>query len=1373
MAKSKNRADQGYAKLSTAEDEDASGSGAIQGYDDGSWLGRTFWGWIWPLVRLGSRRQLNEEDLPALPRFMQIAPQIDRVDAALASSRFGAVCRAAGATGGYGTADSALHTAPQSIVPDGHLLGVFVRVYWRNQLKFICILIGKESLNMAIPMLLRAMVQFIEQPEAPWTEGLAIAVLTFLANLIQCYATHAPMVESGNIGFKLRATLMHVIFRKAMVMSNSARQNTSVGQIVNLMANDAQRFCEFMNMLNNLLLCVPFLLVSLMLVYSMLGPATLAGVAVLALGMVINSNLTRRLKALRSQQMGQTDKRVLQINEALLSIRVVKSNCWEQAIARRISEFRKIELERIRSMERLMAMLKFNSFAIPVLLALVTFAAYAAGGGVMRAADIFTAMALFSMVQQYMSMLPNALGTLGQLLVSQKRLEDYLKADEQPVGGATGIDRQVQGVTLTGGAGEVCIDSANFSWGQPDSQGFDLRQISFAAGQGELVAVVGAVGSGKSSLVSACLGEMLRSNGSHVLRGSASFCAQQPWLASGTLRDNVLMGAPFDHERYWEAVRCCGLLPDLEQLPEGDRTAIGNRGINLSGGQKQRIALARAVYRQADIIFLDDVLAAVDVHTAELIFERCICGAMSRSTRVLVTNQMRYMALCDRVVVMDGGRIVEQGTCADLLSNPLSMVASMMGEETGSPHSTPTAADSAAHEADTSTPKAGNDEPDQSAEGRSSKTDGVLETKEERKAGKVMLSVYSRWLRFGSSTSGLIIMFIFGFVGSELFNIGAQLWIGVWADAASVCGLDATAATCQNLMSHSTLYYTSVYALISLAAMMLYLWRNWTWASNVVRAASELHERLLMNVLRLPIMFFDVTPTGRIINRFASDIDMIDTTLSGLVQQPIELFLKGTMALAVTASVIPPLIVPLAVLVVPYMKIRELFRRSDRELRRLDSTTRSPIFAHFSEMLGGVSTLRAFSHTESAVAENRRLLAKNLQTAFHQRQVHGWVSLRLDLVGAALTLTATCSCIFLRDKLTPSICGLLLLQLSQAIRYYRWTAKISVDVESKMVYVERVLQYIDLEPEPALRLPDSDPPDSLFPRAGSVDFQNVCLRYRPGLPLALHDASFSIPGGSKCGVCGRTGAGKSTLAAALFRLTELASGTIKIDGVDIRSLGLHCLRRALAVVPQDPALFTGEYFVVNLRCIIPCLFRRIRCDSCSDLFTCRCESGSLRDNLDPFKTSTTAELRTALEQVGLSEFVSRQAGGVDCHVTEGGSNLSVGQRQLLCMARALLRNAAVMLMDEATANVDMQTDRHLQHSTRRLFTGTVLTIAHRLHTIMDCDSIIVLDSGRVAEFGSPAVLADTQGGVLQLLVDGSGADEASKLRAIARAAAKN
>lgn len=1197
MANSKGRADQGYAyaKLSTADDEDGTDEpAAIRAYDDSSWLERSFWGWIWPLVRLGSSRQLNEDDLPALPRFMQLETQVNRVDAALASSRFGAACRGAGATGGYGGAAAVLDAEPQSIVPDAHLLGVFVRVYWRNQLKFICILVGKESLNMAIPMLLRAMVQFIEQPDAPWTEGLIIAILTFLANLIQCYATHAPMVESGNIGFKLRATMMHVIFRKAMLMSNSARQKTSVGQVVNLMANDAQRFCEFMNMLNDMLLCAPFLSVSLVLVYSMLGHATLAGVAVLVLGMVINSSLTRRLKALRSQQMGQTDQRVLQINEALLSIRVVKSNCWEEAIAQRISELRKVELERIRSMERLMAMLKFNSFAIPVLLALVTFTAYAAAGGVMRPADIFTTMALFSMVQQYMSMLPNALGTLGQLLVSQKRLEDYLKADEQPVGGTNGVERQGQGTESAGVAGEVRIDRASFSWGQTDGKKFDLHDISFASGRGELVAVVGAVGSGKSSLVSACLGEMLRSNGSHFLSGSASLCAQQPWLASGTLRDNVLMGAPFDHERYWTAVQCCGLLPDLEQLPEGDRTAIGNRGINLSGGQKQRIALARAVYRQADIVFLDDVLAAVDVHTAELIFEKCICGAMSRSTRVLVTNQMRYMALCDRVVVMDGGRIVEHGKCADLLSNPTSIVASMMGEETGSPHSTPTAADSSAHE-DTSTPEVTNNQLEQAATGKTSQKDGVLETKEERKAGKVMLSVYSRWLRFGSSTSGLVVMFFFGFVGSELFNIGAQLWIGVWAEAASACGLDATAASCEHLMAHSTLFYTSVYALISLAAMMLYLWRNWTWASNVVRAASQLHERLLINVLRLPIMFFDMTPTGRIINRFASDIDMIDTTLSGLVQRPIELLLKGTMALAVTAFVIPPLIFPLAVLVFPYMKIRELFRRSDRELRRLDSTTRSPIFAHFSEMLGGVSTLRAFSHVESAVAENRRLLAKNLQTAFHQRQVHGWVSLRLDLVGAALTLAASCSCILLRDALTPSICGLLLLQLSQAIRYYRWAAKISVDVESKMVYVERVLQYIDLETEPPLKLP-SDPSESVFPRTGSVNFQNVCLRYRPGLPLALHDASFSIPGGSKCGVCGRTGAGKSTLAAALFRLTELASGTITIDGIDIRTLGLHRLRNALAVVPQDPALFTGlcAFSPVGLSCLSFVFLRLIR-----------------------------------------------------------------------------------------------------------------------------------------------------------------------------------
>jgi ABC-type multidrug transport system fused ATPase/permease subunit len=1282
-------------------------------YDECGWASRTFWGWIWPTVRLGATRQLGPADLPPLPRFMQLGPQLARIDRAIATSRLGAAMRGdPEPAGGF------------SVLPDKHLLGVFVRVYWPVQLSLTCVCCLKEGLNMAIPMLLREMVLFVQHPTAPAWRGFAIAAATFAANLVQCYATHAPMVESFNIGNKLKATTMSLVFRKSLRLSNEARQGSSAGQIVNLMANDAQRFCEFVPMLNDMLLCGPFLLISMSLIYSMLGAACFAGVAVMGLGMLVNSKLMRRLKALRSQQMGQTDQRVLQTNEALLGIRVVKCNCWEDAVAARIGDFRKVELRRIRSMERLMAVLRFNSFAVPVLLSLVVFSAYVYSGGVMHAADIFSAMALFSMVQQYMSYLPGALGMLGQMLVSQKRLETFLHMSEQPTGGDSGVARA--DAPPVAGAGAVRIRGGAFSW--TDASGArDLDQIDFEASAGQLVAVIGSVGAGKSTLCAACLGELHRLAGSHRLEGTVALCAQQPWLSSGTLRENVLFGNVFDHERYWAAIRRCGLMPDLEQLPEGDRTAIGNRGINLSGGQKQRIALARAVYRAADINILDDVLSAVDVHVGKLLFDECICGAMERSTRILVTNNLQILERCDRVVVVERGRIVEAGSAQQLLVDPASVVSTM--RRAGGVSKEQAAAEHEEKEIKTVEADEMQVGIEKQLEGKTASKDGVLGKPEARVIGKVLLSVYGRWLKFGSSGALLILLFLFGFVGSELGFIMSQIWISLWASDAAACSAVSSADDCEPLMRHTTAFWTLAYGAISALAIILVFWRNWIWASSVVKSASELHRLLLANILRQPTQFFDETPTGTILNRFASDVDMVDTTLSSIVQRPVEFLIKGTMALCTVAAVVPALLLPLLVLTVPYFKIRELFRRSDRELRRLDSTTRSPIFSHFSEMLAGVTTLRAFGEVEAAKDINERLLTANLQTAFHQRQVHGWVSLRLDIVGAALTLAATCACVLFRASLTPSIAGLMLLQLAQAVRYYRWAAKMSVDLESKMVYVERILQYIDLPPEPPLRLPSD--PTSGFPGAGSVSFSGVCLRYRPGLPLALCDASFLCRGGSRVGICGRTGAGKSTLAAALFRLVPLAGGTIEIDGHNIARLGLHTLRQALAVIPQDPSLFAG----------------------------------SLRHNLDPFDQASDKELAATLGQVGLTDWVAR-SGGINMMVAECGGNISVGQRQMVCMARALLRQAAVLLMDEATASIDYDTDRQIQQSTRSMFAGTVLTIAHRLHTIMDCDQIVVLEAGRVVEVGTPALLVDKPGH-LQKLVDAGGPAEAAKLRSIA------
>eukprot|EP01052_Picozoa_sp_SAG31_P028191 SAG31_NODE_2699_length_5225_cov_2.190987_4_plen_556_part_00 len=551
------------------------------------------------------------------------------------------------------------------------------------------------------------------------------------------------------------------------------------------------------------------------------------------------------------------------------------------------------------------------------------------------------------MVQQYMSMLPRALGTLGQLLVSQKRLEDFLRLEEQPQLGVAGcVDRQ--DATAADGFGQLTISNASFSW---DEAGRELLQnVSFEAGRGELVAVIGSVGSGKSSLLAAALGEMRRTGGTHTVRGTVTYCSQQPWLASGTLRDNVLFGAAFERDRYWSAIRASGLLPDLEQLPEGDRTAIGNRGINLSGGQKQRIALARAVYRQAKINILDDVLAAVDVHVGKLLLEQCICGAMAGTTRILVTNQLHVLRVCDNVYAMEDGKIVEHGTPRTLIEDPCSYVSNMMasaghnddhdGSETDSNKPTSIKLDLAAEELEKAASTAAKE---LAKEGKTAAADGVLVQAEERKKGAVMLSVYGRYLKFGASSTNLIILLTLLF-GTELLNILSQLWVGRWAEAASVC-IDLTdGVQCQQLMSHDTTYWTVIYASITISSVSVVFIRNYMWASNVVQAASQLHYRLLANVLRQPTSFFDLTPTGRILNRFASDVDMIDSTLSTIVRQPIEFMLRATMALAVTAFVVPVLLPPLLLLIFPYLKIRELFRRTDRELRRLDSTTRSPIF---------------------------------------------------------------------------------------------------------------------------------------------------------------------------------------------------------------------------------------------------------------------------------------------------------------------------------------------------------------------------------------------------------------------------------------------
>ena len=1092
--------------------------------------------WVTPIFKLGMRRQINLEDLPPLntgPLYWQqleLEPLLAKTKEVLED------VRSNGTTGVRAS-----------------LMWIFCgRVFLRDLLLASACDTTVQVINLINPVFMREFIAFMGSPHAPLADGLKLALWLFLLTAVMQPIQNLSFLIGGTTGAKQRAVMNALLFQKALRLSNEARQGSSVGQIVNLMSNDANRFQEFGWFAISMWLVPVYLAVAIAMLINMLGVSALSGIVVLVISLAINKRMMMRLHKLRTTQLHQTDDRVKQTNEAVLGIRVVKLYTWEQSIEERIAALRAVELEQIRTTERLMAVNRFMFFSIPVITAVVTFVTFTMLGNEMDPSLVFSSMALLNLIQEYLQQLPRAVAIVTQVLVAQGRIKTFLDSTElDPPAG----DLRTETVAADS-KGEIILEDVSVNWekaaASPVLSGLNLR-----ARAGELIAVVGAVGSGKSTILAAMLGEMHQTRGRVVSRGTIAYCAQQPWLISGTLRDNVLYGRALDEQRYNDTIRACGLLEDLEQLPGGDETIIGERGINISGGQKQRIALARALYRQADLYLLDDVLAAVDVHVGEHLMTECICGMMGGSTRVLVTNALHVLPRCDYIYVCAGGTIAESGTYDELLDQDDSLLVAMGATSSSTPTGTPRA-----------TAEADKDEADPKATAVTPKgnTADALVKAEDRKYGKVQLSTYYRYCKSGASDAAIVLILVLGYLGPELLSVGSQLWLSEWSSVSA--GRQQSAS--------EILYFQGVYAFLALSAMGVLLARAWVWADVVVKAAQRIHEQLLASILRLPVSFFDRTPTGRILNRFSSDIDQIDALLSQSLSAQCEFTVRAATAISVCIFVVPPVAVVLVPVFMLYVHYGNLFRASSREIRRLDATTRSPVYAHFGETLAGLSTIRSFGDSDRFIQHNKALLEGNLITRWSDALTQRWLNFRFDQVSAGLIGTSLLSAVYLRESLSGGLVGMMLVQLFSSVRSFRMTLKGYVNLEAQMTYAERVFEFIDEEQEPP-RVLASDPASD-WPSGGAITIKDASLRYRPGLPLALNGVSIEILPKERVGICGRTGSGKSTLTLALFRIVELVSGSIELDGRNVAELGLQTLRRALTIIPQDPVRSSAQLF---------------------------------------------------------------------------------------------------------------------------------------------------------------------------------------------------
>ncbi|XP_057593148.1 ATP-binding cassette sub-family C member 2 [Hippopotamus amphibius kiboko] len=1219
--------------------------------------------------------------------------------------------------------------------PKSWLVKALFKTFYVILLKSFLLKLVYDIFTFLNPQLLKLLISFANDRGTYLWTGYICSILFFAVALIQSLCLQHYFQLCFILGMKVRSTIMASVYKKALTVSNRARRQYTVGETVNLMSVDAQKLMDVTSYIHLLWSNVLQIALCIYFLWAELGPSVLAGVGVMVLLIPINGVIANKNRGIQVKNMKNKDNRLKIMNEILSGIKILKYFAWEPSFQKQVHNLRKKELKNLLRFGQLQSMMIFLLYLTPVLVSVITFSVYVLvdSNNILDAEKAFTSITLFNILRFPMSMLPMLISSMLQASVSTERLEKYLGGDDLDISAIRrdcNFDKAVQ------------FSEASFTWDH-DLE-VTIRDVNLDIMPGQLVAVVGTVGSGKSSLMSAMLGEMENVHGHITVKGTVAYVPQQSWIQNGTIKDNILFGSELDEKKYQKILEACALLPDLEVLPGGDLSEIGEKGINLSGGQKQRISLARATYQNSDIYILDDPLSAVDAHVGKHIFNKVVGpnGLLKGKTRLLVTHSVHFLPQVDEIVVVGNGTILEKGSYSTLLAkkglfakNLKTFVKQTGPEDEATVNEDgeeddyeliPSVEEIPEDVASLSMKRENSLHRTFSRSSRSSsrrlkslkdslKTRNMNILKEEEEpvkgqklikkefvqTGKVKFSIYLKYLQAIGWCS--ILFIIFGFVLYSVAFIGSNFWLSAWTSDSKIFNSTNYPASQRDLR-------VGVYGALGLAQGVFVLIANLCSVYGSNHASNILHKQLLSNILHAPMRFFDTTPTGRIVNRFSGDISTVDDTLPMSVRSWVLCFLGIISTLVMICLATPLFIVVIIPLGVIYVSVQIFYVATSRQLKRLDSVTRSPIYSHFSETVSGLPVIRAFEHQERFLKHNETAIDTNQKCVFSWIISNRWLAVRLELIGNLIVFFSSLMMVIYRDTLSGDTVGFVLSNALNITQTLNWLVRMTSEVETNIVAVERVNEYINVENE-APWVTDKRPPEG-WPSKGAIQFSNYQVRYRPELDLVLKGITCDIKGAEKIGVVGRTGAGKSSLTNSLFRILEAAGGHITIDGVDIASIGLHDLREKLTIIPQDPILF----------------------------------SGSLRMNLDPFNNYSDEEIWKALELAHLRSFVAGLQAGLSYEVTEGGDNLSIGQRQLLCLARALLRKSKILIMDEATAAVDLETDNLIQMTIQTEFSHcTTITIAHRLHTIMDSDKVMVLDNGKIVEYGSPEELLKNTG----------------------------
>ncbi|TCD60600.1 hypothetical protein EIP91_009818 [Steccherinum ochraceum] len=1176
--------------------------------------------------------------------------------------------------------------------------------------------------------------------------GVGMALGLFCVTVAASVAQHQFFWRSMTTGLLARAALISSIYKRGVNLTGKARTNFPNSALVNHISTDHATWTAPIQVT----VCLIILLVQL-------SPSALAGFSLFILMIPLQERVMAFQFEIRKKANIWTDQRAKIILEVLGAMRVVKYFSYEIPFLSRIFDLRKYELLGIRKIQFARSANIAFAFSIPVLAATLSFVTYTATSHAFDVAIIFSSFSLFQLLRQPLMFLPRALSATTDAQNAIVRLRRVFEAPLMEGEAFEVREDQVCAVEVSGaefeweegqgvkearegrerGKGGAALGKGKSGKGKDtavtdekkekdvaeSAPPFKVVDVNMLIPRGTLVAVVGSVGSGKSSLLQGLIGEMRKTQGTVSMCGRIAYCPQTAWIQNATLRDNITFGQPFEEERYWKAVENACLLPDLQVLADGDLTEIGEKGINLSGGQKQRVNIARALYYNAEIVIFDDPLSAVDAHVGKALFADAIIGALKNrgKTVILVTHALHFLSQVDYIYTLHNGRIADQGSYVDLI-NKQGEFARLIQEfggraeeereerdevEEGAIEEEGVMKGESAKVLKEAMKKAEDAVKSGSGTG---KLEGRLIKAERRTTGSVGFGIYGSYLKAskGYITVPILVLCAILMQASQILNSYTLVW---WQ---------------ANKWDRPNSFYQILYACLGLSQSFF------TFAVGMVMdemgflVSQNLHHNAITNIFYSPMSFFDTTPTGRILSVFGKDVDNIDNQLPVSMRLFILTIANVIGGILIITIVEHYFLIAAFGILVGYQYFAAFYRESAREIKRLDAILRSLLYAHFAESLSGLPTIRSYGEVQRFLSDNEYYIdledRANFLVATNQR----WLAIRLDFLGGIMVFVVAMLAVMGVSGISAAQIGLVLTYTTSLTQQCGMLTRQSAEVENYMQSVETLVQYSrgdQTEQEAPHEIPEHRPAPE-WPAKGAIDFQNVVMRYRPGLPYVLKGLSMNIRGGEKIGVVGRTGAGKSSLMLALFRIVELSSGSISVDGIDISKIGLRDLRSKIAIIPQDPLLF----------------------------------SGTVRSNLDPFNVYDDARLWDALRRSYLVEATAtnkeKDEGhsfdlpsghatptsrfNLDTVIESDGANLSVGERSLLSLARALVKDSKVVVLDEATASVDLETDSKIQETIQTQFQDkTLLCIAHRLRTIISYDRILVMDSGTIAEFDTP------------------------------------